>query len=221
MSHTHESIRTPNPAERRQAARKSLMLRSAKVVCQSGEYVCLIRDVSELGTSLSFLHEAPTEPRIILALANGLTFPIEKIWSGRRQAGYRFASRVSLEEFMQESAPFALRPIRLKLQAAARIADGRFSHSARLLDLSTHGAKFECEGLLKRGHLIGFQAEGMAQQLGQIVWSEETGAPFRYGFEFQHPLELKELARLALRMQPFDPKSDSAFTASPKRASVA
>ena len=203
MSQTHQDTLALDAAERRQIDRKSLMLRSAKVVCHSGEYICLIRDVSELGTSLSFLHDAPPEPRIILALTNGLTFPIERIWAGKRQAGYRFASPVSLDEFLHENTPFALRPIRLNLEASARIIDGRFSHTARLLDLSCHGAKIECDGVIQKSRLIGFQAEGMTQQLGEIVWCDEASVPFRYGLQFQHPIELKSLAETALRLQPF------------------
>ena len=55
-------------AEAREATRTSMMLRCAKVICQTGEYVAIIRDVSELGVGLSFLHRAPLEPRILLEL---------------------------------------------------------------------------------------------------------------------------------------------------------
>ena len=190
-------------AEQRAGKRKSLMLRSAKVVCQSGEYICLIRDVSPIGTSLSFLHDVPPEPRIILALGNGLTFPIERVWSGKRQAGYRFATPVSLTEFMHEKSPFELRPVRIKLSAPARIVDGRDSFAAELLDVSTHGAKFASPGDIKPDRLVSFQISGLKQQLGQVVWSNEDNDTKCFGFQFQHPLNLRELANMAVRMQPF------------------
>ena len=81
----------------------SPLLRSAKVVCQLGEYICLVRDVSQDGVLLSFLHDVPCEPRIILALGNGQTYPIQRIWSGQEQAGYRFAGSVTVEEFLHLS----------------------------------------------------------------------------------------------------------------------
>ena len=56
-------------AENRQSHRASLMLRRAKLVCQSGEYLTLIRDVSEKGIGLGFLHDVPPEPRTLLQLA--------------------------------------------------------------------------------------------------------------------------------------------------------
>ena len=210
-----------NSADARAETRKSLMLRSAKVVCQSGEYVCLIRDVAPLGTSLSFLHDVPPEPRIILALGNGLTFPIEKVWSGKRQAGYRFADRVSISEFMHENSPFQLRPVRIEVSASARITDGRHSFSAEILDLSTHGAKFASEGNLKPDRLVGFQISGMKQRLGQVVWCDETDGSKRFGFQFQHPLSLQELADTALRMQPFSWPMPSSFSDTLGNASAA
>ncbi len=190
--------------EVRAARRKSLMLRSAKVICQTGEYVCLVRDVCEIATSLSFLHDAPPEPRILLCLANGNTYPIERVWSGKRQAGYRFGGHVSLEDFMHETTPFEARPTRLAIAANALLTDGRTNHRARLLDISTHGAKFECTSTLRQRGLIGFHLNGLNARLGQIAWSDGSGRIARFGLQFQHPVPLRELAQAALRLQPFD-----------------
>ncbi len=187
-------------AEHRAAARKSAMLRTAKVVCQAGEYVCLIRDLSELGIGLSFLHEAPPEPRIILQLTNGLTYPLERVWAGKRQAGYRFGSEISLDEFLHEESPFANRPIRLEISAQARITDGRTITRVGLIDISREGAKFESDGLHPEGRLVSFEALGLPQRLGQIRWQKGK----QFGMRFQHPLEIRELATMAVRSQPLD-----------------
>ena len=86
----------------RQAHRASLMLRRAKLVCQSGEYLTLIRDVSQDGIGLGFLHDVPPEPRTILQLANGMTYPVERVWAKSRQAGYRFGCTIALDEFLHK-----------------------------------------------------------------------------------------------------------------------
>jgi len=182
----------------------SAMLRSAKVVCQSGEYICLIRDLSLKGVSLSFLHAAPGESRIILALANGQTYPIQRVWEGKTRAGYSFATPVSLDEFRHEDQPFNVRPIRLAIEASARLIDGRRSHSAHLLDISVHGARIACDADMDPGRLVSLQVSGMAQQLCTIVWSDAAQEPAHFGLRFQHPLRLKELAHSALKLQPLD-----------------
>lgn len=196
-----ETVADDTPGtESRTEARKSVMLRTAKVVCESGEYVCLIRDLSELGIGLSFLHDAPPDARIILQLTNGLTYPIERVWAGKRQAGYRFGSEISLNEFLHEESPFDNRPVRLELSAEARITDGRAITRVHLLDISREGAKFESDGIHPQNRLISFDALGLPQRLGQIRWNEDK----HFGIQFQHPLSIKELAAVSLRLQPFD-----------------
>lgn len=200
--------------------RASPMLRSAKVVCQAGEYVCLVRDVSDEGVLLSYLHDAPPEPRIILVLGNGQTHPIQRLWSAEGQASYRFASAISVAEFLHENAPFQVRPVRLTIAASARLIDGSQSHGARLRDLSTHGACFDCAAIVEPQRLVSFQIEGLRPQLGQIVWRDETQEGARYGLQFQLPLTLRDLAQTSLKLQPFapvaldlDPGSDTASAA--------
>ncbi len=197
--------------------RAAPMLRSAKVVCQAGEYVCLVRDVSEDGVLLRYLHAVPPEARIILVLANGQTYPIERIWSAEEEAGYRFAGAMAVEEFLHESAPFGLRPVRLAIPASARILDGSATHTAHLRDLSTHGASFACDAGIGAGRLISFQISGLLQQLGQVVWSDdgvgENGARndglAHIGVQFQQPLTLRELAASSFRLQLFAPRPNT------------
>ncbi|QUL37131.1 PilZ domain-containing protein [Erythrobacter sp. JK5] len=202
MADTKPEVDGGTYAKKRAATRKSAMLRIAKVVCEAGEYVCLIRDLSELGIGLSFLHEAPPEPRIILQTTNGLTYPLERVWAGKRQAGYRFGSEISLNDFLHEESPYENRPIRLEIAAQARITDGRTITRVRLLDISREGAKFESEGLHPQDRLVSFEALGLPQRLGQVRW--QTGTQF--GMQFQHPLTIEELAVTAIRLQPFDPR---------------
>ena len=90
-------------SEQRAEPRMELAPKPAKVICQTGEYLCVVRDVSVLGAGLVFMHAVPPEPRILLQMANGLTYPIERVWIGKRQAGYRFGCEVTLDEFTEEN----------------------------------------------------------------------------------------------------------------------
>lgn len=207
-SPTASSQSNPSPAV---TERKSLMMRSAKVVCQTGEYICVVRDVSELGTSLSFLHEAPRERRIILALANGQTFPIERVWAGKHQAGYRFASAVEPDEFMKSDAPFAARPMRLSIRSNALITDGRENLPAQILDLGSHGVCVESLGDWGQNRLLRLRVNGLPQRLAQVAWRKRGGQTETYGLQFQHPIPLADLAMTALRLQPFDAPVPSGF----------
>lgn len=194
--------------DKRRAKRASLMLRRAKLVCQSGEYLCLIRDVSELGIGLGFMHRVPPEPRTLLQLANGLTYPIERVWTGKRQAGYRFAAEVTLDEFLREDEHFENRPLRLHMSAPVRLGEGRDIYDARLLDLSCEGAKFSSAVELPEGRLVTFDLEGLPPQLGQVRWTEGK----RHGMRFQQPITTEELAACAVHLQPLDQPRSTGFS---------
>ena len=45
----------------RGAQRFTLLIRTAKLVCESGEYLCVIRDVSSTGVRLRLFHDLPAD----------------------------------------------------------------------------------------------------------------------------------------------------------------
>jgi PilZ domain len=190
---------THSGVEQRQSHRASLLLRRAKLVCQSGEYLTLIRDVSEEGIGLGFLHDVPPEARTLLQLANGMTYPVERVWAQSRQAGYRFGCTITLDEFLNENGPHPVRPLRLRMEGKVRIQDGRTAMEATLVDLSCEGAKIVCEDDLRTKGLISFELPGMAPQLASVRWNDGD----HFGLQFQHPLTTEELAECAFLLQPF------------------
>ncbi|MHA7820771.1 MAG: PilZ domain-containing protein [Erythrobacter sp.] len=185
----------------------SLLLRRAKVVCEHGEYLCLIRDVSELGVGLGFLHDVPPEKRVLLQLANDLTYPVERIWTGKRQAGYRFGGEVTVESFLREQTPHKPRALRLTIPGTVRIDEGRSHTDARLLDISCEGAKIASPAVYFKNRLLSFHLEGLPTQLVQVRWSDNG----RHGLRFQNPLDTEELALCALHLQPFNGNRSSGF----------
>ena len=194
--------------EARQSHRAAMMLRRAKLVCQSGEYLCLIRDVSEKGIGLGFLHDVPPEPRTLLQLANDMTYPVERVWTGKRQAGYRFGCTVTLDEFLREQTPHPVRPLRLNVPGTVRIQDGRKVTDTRLIDISCEGAKIASAGEIRDQGLVSFELAGLPAQLAQVRWSEGG----RYGLKFQHPLSSEDLALCALHQQPFGKSRSTGFS---------
>lgn len=198
----------PGGTETHYAQRAALMLRRAKLVCDSGEYLCLIRDVSEMGVGLGFLHDVPPEKRILLQLANDLTYPVERIWTGKRQAGYRFGGDITVNSFLREQAPHQPRPLRLCIPGSVRIDEGRKHTDARLIDISCEGAKIASPTEYQQGRLLSFNLDGLPPQLAQVRWSDSG----RHGLRFQHPLDTEELALCALHLQPFGRARSSGFT---------
>lgn len=188
----------------RSAPRSSLMLRMAKLVCQSGEYLCIVRDVSADGVGLRFLHAVPPEPRIILALANGATYPVERVWSGKQQAGYRFSCPVDVDEFIHEPSPFENREVRLSIRTAAKVEAGGLLHDAEVRDLSKGGAMITSATPLAVGSRAALTAKGIQRRLADVCWRKGE----MHGLSFVEPMTTAELAEVALLLQPFEAGQD-------------
>lgn len=194
-------------SDQRLAQRASLALPAAKLVCQSGEYVCRLRDFSTLGIGLTFLHAIPPEARIILQLAGGATFPIERVWIGKRQAGYRFGCEVTLDDFTAKGGDIDRRPLSLNIRAPARIRQGQTEIAAELTELACDGARFRCDTALPGDCLLGFELDGLAPQLGEIRWRDGK----QFHLHFRHRLTLDELAQCAVHLQPFGSSLPTGF----------
>lgn len=180
--------------------RQTLLLRTAKAVCTSGEYVCLVRNVSQGGVGLRFFHDVPPEERILLQLANGATYPIEQAWAGACDAGYRFAAEVDLAEFIEEPSPFAHRDIRLAVETPAMLTiDGR-DEAVTLINVSRSGARLRADRHLTVGAFARLEVPGFALRFGHLCWRKG----FDHGAVFQHALTLETLAWQCLMLNPLE-----------------
>lgn len=190
---------TASPVDQRTTPRSSLMLRCAKVVCQSGEYLCLLRDVSASGTGLRFFHAVPPEPRIFLQLANGALHPIEQIWARGNDAGYRFASPVDVEEFIAERSDHPHRAIRMQVEREVQVSvDGNDSRAV-LRDISRTGALLIADSPWPLRAFVRLDIPGMPIRYGHVCRREGTV----HGIVFQNVIPLADLALHLLALQPY------------------
>lgn len=193
-------------SDQRHDPRQALMLRTAKVVCQSGEYVCLVRDVSQGGVGLRFFHDVPAEKRIFLELANGALYPIERCWADGADAGFRFAAPVVLADFMAEASQFPHRPVRLRLKVPALLTVDRQDCRAMLADVSRCGAKLSAARKLPLHAFARFDVRGLPLRFGHVRWRKGLD----HGIVFQEAFGLEELARSLFTLQPALELQDSA-----------
>lgn len=192
-----------NPvSELRRDPRQTIMLRTAKVICQSGEYVCLVRDVSRGGVGLRFFHPVPDEPRIFLELANGALYPIERTWQRSEaesgEAGYRFAAPVALGAFLDETSQHPHRPVRLRLKLPVLLTANGEDCRAMLADISRCGARLVADRRLPEGAFVRCDADGLPLRFGHVAWRKQ----FEHGITFQQAFGLEELARCLYALQP-------------------
>jgi hypothetical protein len=188
----------PTAGDLRGADRSALLLRVAKLVCQSGEYACLVRDVSTTGVRLRLFHALPDERFVFLQLANGEVYPVELLWASEGQAGFHFTQPIDVNAFIAEPSAWPRRPVRLNIAAPGLAFVGSTAISVNLKDLSQAGARIEAFGHMMIGQPLRLLIDGLPERWSRIAWRRG----FDHGLAFETKFKLEELAAHALALQP-------------------
>ena len=190
-------------ADQRGAPRFALMLRSAKLIADGGDYLCIIRDVSETGIKLRLFHPVPHAASLMIETASGQHYPMQVVWESKTEAGFRFLQPIDVDAFVSESGPYPKRPLRLRVQHPAEVRMGKETHRAMILDISRQGARISIDTKLAIGQKFYLEAQELPLFEATVCWRR---AP-EYGVVFSQVMGLEELAQRADRMDRADPSS--------------
>lgn len=183
----------------RAAPRFALLLRTAKLVCDHGEFLCLLRDVSATGLKARLFHPLPPGERFALELGAGERFPLERMWERDGHAGFRFAEGpVDVAALMSEAGPFAKRPLRIALGRPAMATAEGVASAVVLQNLSQHGAAIRCDRHFAIGQPLRLEVDGLPGVDAKVRWRKRGD----YGLIFLQTFRFDELARLVAAIQP-------------------
>lgn len=183
--------------EQRATPRFALLLRSAKLVGPEGEYLCVVRDVSEAGLKLRLFHALPPGEHFALENASGERFPVDLVWEKDGEAGLRFVHPVDVGRFVAEEGPYPRRPVRIRVDQDASVISAGSDVPVRLIDLSRQGARIEAEPRLAIGLRLALQAPLLPPIEATVCWRRHPA----HGLVFRQVLSPQELALATLRMQ--------------------
>lgn len=183
--------------EARGAKRFSLLIRTAKLVCEEGEFLCVVRDVSATGVRIKLFHSLDYANRMALVLANGDAYFIEKVWEADGQAGFRFSAPIAVESFIAEASGHPRRSVRLDIRCKGSLETGGKSMAVELSNLSCEGAGLLCDDRIAIGQQVKLVVNGLPKLIGNICWRASPA----YGMVFQNGFTIEELATAAAQMQ--------------------
>jgi hypothetical protein len=179
--------------DQRAAKRFALVLRAAKLVAASGEFLCVLRDVSAGGVRIRLFHALPPGEQFELELSSGATYPIAPVWERGGYVGFRFADgKIDANELVREASPFPKRPIRLRLERPAIVTLGEERRAATVSDISQHGAQIEVMPSLALGERLSLAVPGLPLRTARVVWRRRRV----HGLAFEQTWRLDELAEL-------------------------
>jgi hypothetical protein len=183
--------------ELRVAPRFTLLIRTAKLIGASGEFLCVIRDASATGVSIRTFHPLPNNEQLTLELPNGDQHAIERVWERDGSAGFRFSVAVDIDRLLQNKSRFPKRPVRLKLQLPALISCHGTTAGVVIRNLSQQGARIESPLRLALDQRLRLEADNLPIIQASVRWRKDS----EYGLVFDDTFQFAELARLAAQLQ--------------------
>ncbi len=187
----------PPPCEEREAPRFTLLIRAAKLIAPHGEFICVIRDVSETGVSLRGFHVLPVGNPQWLELQTGERFAIEPVWSRGHEAGFRFVEAVDIERLVVEAGRFPKRRLRLNMALNVELVSLAGRMRAEIVNLSQQGARIECDALLAIDQPLRLCSGLLPEVRARVRWRDKR----EYGLVFDDTFSLSELAVFAAGAQ--------------------
>ena len=188
-------------ADQRAAPRFTLLIRAAKLVSAQGEFVCVIRDVSETGVSVRLFHALPSCQQYELHMPAGAVYAISRVWHRANEAGFTFDAVVDVEQLINESGDYPKRGLRLGLCFPVQVGTLGQSFEALVENLSQQGARLECDRLLAIDQAVRLalpDPSGVTREVrAKVRWRREQ----HYGVVFDDTFTLGDFARLAARLQ--------------------
>lgn len=188
-------------AEQRAAPRVTLLIRAAKLVSAQGEFVCVIRDVSETGVSVRLFHALPSCKDFALHMPGGAIYEISRVWEKGNEAGFTFVQPVAVDQLVNESSEYPKRGLRLGLCFPVTVHMLAGSFEALVENLSQQGARLTCDRLLAIDQTVRLALpDGSSKPRevrAKVRWRREN----YYGVVFDDTFTLGEFARLAAQLQ--------------------
>ena len=189
-------------AEQRAAPRFTLLIRAAKLVSAQGEFVCVIRDVSETGVSVRLFHGLPSCKDFALHMPAGAVYEVTRVWHKGNEAGFTFAGKVEVEKLVNEASDYPKRGLRLALcfPVMVNMLSGQFE--ALVENFSQQGARLTCDRLLAIDQTLRIAMPAVGggkprEVRAKVRWRRDQ----QYGVVFDDTFTLGDFARIAALLQ--------------------
>lgn len=184
-------------ADQRAAPRFTLLIRAAKLIADQGEFVCVIRDVSETGVSVRLFHKLPRCDTFDLVMPGGGQYQIRRVWERGNEAGFEFASPVQVAKLITEAGEYPKRGLRLGLCFPIKVGTLTQNSEAIVENLSQQGARISCESLFAIDQNLRIDGQELNEVRAKVRWRRNEN----YGVVFEDTFTLGEFARMAARLQ--------------------
>lgn len=183
--------------DQRAEPRFTALIRSAKLVCGQGEFVCIVRNVSASGVLLKFFHQAPRDAAMALVLQNGEMLELEPVRDLGMEASFRFSQATSIERLIREDAQYPRRLLRLNLAIPLSLRTLAGVTPAITRNMSQQGCCLDTEAPLALAQSAMIDSPYLPCIRAKVRWRRGGAC----GLVFEDTFSLKDFAVVAARLQ--------------------
>lgn len=188
----------PTGAELRAAPRYTLLIRTAKIIADGREFLCIIRDVSATGLKIRLFSDLPHARELAVEMVTGDRYPVDLVWQADDHAGLRFHQDMDVQRLLDESmGPFPKRQVRLQIAVSGVLHSGGEAVPVIFRNLSQQGARVECDKWLLMNELVRIETGITPPLYAKVRWRSQPS----YGLIFERTFRLEELARISAPLQ--------------------
>jgi len=188
----------PPGSELRSAHRYALLIRTAKIIADGREFLCIIRDASATGLKVRLFCSLPQAREVFVELVNGDRYQVELVWQAENHAGLSFREEILIDRFLDENrGSLPRRQIWLRIALDGVLHSGGEAVRVAFRDISQQGACVESEKWLLMNELVRIETGVTPALYAKVRWRSHP----RYGLIFEHTFKLDELARISAPLQ--------------------
>ncbi|MEP0189491.1 MAG: PilZ domain-containing protein [Erythrobacter sp.] len=191
----------PVAVDRRCTKRQNLLIRVAKLISAQGEFVCVVRDYSEMGVSIRLFHAIPMSKELELEMPTGNCYKINLVRSEGEEVGFTFSGTIDTEEFARAFGDHPKRPLRLGIYFPVRLNTLSQSTEATVGNLSQQGARLDGGMQFALDQNVRIEGCDGAEAFGEVRAKVRWRGDEQCGVVFDDTMTLREFARLAAKLQ--------------------
>jgi len=187
------STQVPRPTERRTEERLLTILPVAKLVSESANFICRIKNISAGGLMAEVNCPLQVGAEIYIELNSEQRIPGQVVWTRPGSLGIKFDQDVDLRELLANRSQrrgLRPRPPRLQVSCGATVQIGKFYHKVEVQDISLGGMKVAINDWQCAGRDVIVTIESLRPVRGRVRWYRDGYA----GIVFEKPLRFEELA---------------------------
>ncbi|MDN3646784.1 PilZ domain-containing protein [Pontixanthobacter aestiaquae] len=178
--------------EPRAAPRFTLLIRTAKLIIDDQQFLCVVRDISATGFSIRSFHPINKCDRIAIELQSGDCYPASMVWQRDGEAGFEFHTPIEVDAIVMGLSDYPKRDLRFDLKLPVTLQAHGMRLKANLANLSRQGGNVHCSSKLSIDQLIRIEAPGMPEIEARVRWRKDGV----YGLVFDTTFSLANLALL-------------------------